>query len=159
MSRILTTGAPALCNAEATRQTFEAYLPYGHHKSASENPKVFKSTIVKKQSKRGLTLIMDPTLVHFTLSTHLTPQGLVDILHHRRKPRPVSDCSFRPWSGALAINDWTSKTNKPALHFADVFHQFCIWHWNLSISYPKMIDTPEITTSNVPFRRSNTTQT
>jgi hypothetical protein len=56
------------------------------HKSANENPKVFESTVIT-QSKRGLTLlIMDPDLVHFTLNTHLTPQGLVDILRHRRKP-------------------------------------------------------------------------
>ena len=108
--RILTTGAPAHCNAQATQENFDAYLKYGNHKSARENPNVFESTIVK-QSKRGLTLIMDPTLVHFTLNTHLTPQGLVDVLHHRRKPRPVSDSSFRPWSGANAINDWTSKVN------------------------------------------------
>ena len=100
------------------------------------NPKVSESTVIK-QSKRGLTLILNPTLVHFTLNTHLTPQGLVDILHHRREPRPVSDCSFRPWPGAFAINDWTNKINEPALHFADDFQQFCIWHWNLAISYPK----------------------
>ena len=55
-----------------------------------------------------------------------------------RKPRPVSDCSFRPWPGAFAINDWTSKTNEPTLHFADAFEQFCIWHWNQAISYPKL---------------------
>ena len=135
VTRILTKGAPALCNAEASMENFEAYLKYGNHKSAKENPKVFESTVVK-QSKRGLTLIMDPELVHFTLDTHLTPQGLVNILHHRRKPRPVSDSSFRPWAGAHAINDWTNKVNEPALHFADAFQQFCIWMWNLAISYP-----------------------
>ena len=133
--RLLVIGAPALCNAKASKQNFEAYLQYGNHKSANENPTVFEKTIVK-QSKRGLTLILDPALVHFTLNTHLTPQGLVDILHHRRKPRPVSDSSFRPWPGAFAINDWTSKANEPKLHFADSFQQFCIWMWNLAISYP-----------------------
>lgn len=95
----------------------------------------FESTAIK-QSKRGLTLIMDPNLVHFTLNTHLTPQGLVDVLHHRRKPRPLSDSSFRPWAGAYAINDWTSKVNEPALHFADAFQKVCIWMWNLVIWYP-----------------------
>jgi hypothetical protein len=134
--RILTTGAPALSNADAAHQNFDAYLQYGNHKSANKNQKIFESTIMK-QSKRGLTLIMDPDLMHFTLNTHLTPQGLVDILHYRRKPRPVSDSSFRPWSGVHAINDWTRKTNEPTLHFADSFHQFCIWHWNLAISYPQ----------------------
>ena len=136
VQRILTTGAPAYCNAEASQANFDAYLQYGNHKSARENPKVFEKTIIK-QSKRGLTLIMDPALVHFTLNTHMTPQGLVDIIHHRRKPRPVSDSSFRPWPGAHAINDWTSKTNEPPLHFADSFQQFLIWQWNLAISYPK----------------------
>ena len=135
VQRILVTGAPAKCNAEATSENFQAYLKYGNHKSANENQQVFDKTIIK-QSKRGLTLIMDPALVHFTLNTHLTPQGLVDILHHRRKPRPVSDSSFRPWPGASGINDWTSKATEPALHFADAFQKFCTWHWNLAISYP-----------------------
>jgi hypothetical protein len=89
-----------------------------------------------KQSKRGLTIIMDPDLVHFTLNTHLSPQGLVDVLHSRRKPRPLSDSSFRPLPGVHTIKNWTSKTNEPSLHFANSFHQFCIWHWNLAISYP-----------------------
>ena len=31
-------------------------------------------------------LIMDPDLVHFALNEHLSPQGLVDVLHERRKP-------------------------------------------------------------------------
>ncbi|KAI2490018.1 hypothetical protein MHU86_24562 [Fragilaria crotonensis] len=157
VDRILTTGAPAYCNAEATNENFNAYLNYGNHKSARENPDAFRSTIVK-QSKRGLTLIMDPALVHFTLNTHLTPQGLVDILHHRRKPRPVSDSSFRPWAGAHSINDWTSKVNEPPLHFADSFQQFCIWHWNLAISYPRTIDTQATTMFNAHSLGSNTTR-
>ena len=135
VQRILVTGAPAKCNAEATSKNFQAYLRYGNQKSANENQQVFDNTIIK-QSKRGLTLIMDPALVHFTLNTHLTPQGLVDILHHRRKPRPVSDSCFRPWLGASCINDWTSKATEPALHFTDAFQKFCTWHWNLAISYP-----------------------
>ena len=132
VERILTKGVPALCNAKATQENFEAYLKYGNHKSVKENPKVSESTTVIKQSKRGLTLMMNLALVHFTLNTHLIPQGLVDILHHRRKPKT----SLR-WSEAYAINDWTNKTNKPPLHFADEFQQFCIWHWNLAISHPQ----------------------
>ncbi|KAI2499843.1 hypothetical protein MHU86_14660 [Fragilaria crotonensis] len=79
---------------------------------------------------------MDPKLIHFTLNAHLSPQGLVDVLHARRKPRPLSDSSFRPWPGAMAINDWTNKKNEPTLHFASSFMNFCKWHWNLAISYP-----------------------
>ena len=89
-----------------------------------------------KQSKRGLTLIMDPDLIHFALNSHLSPQGLVDVLHARRKPRPLSDSSFRPWPGAMAIKDWTNKANEPALHFAKSFMNFCVWQWNLALTYP-----------------------
>lgn len=135
LQRILTTGAPAFCNATASESNFQAYLQYGNHTSVTDNQAVFADTIVK-QSKRGLTIIMDPALVHFALNVHLSPQGLVDVLHHRRKPRPLSDSSFRPWPGAYAINDWTNKCHEPSLHFADSFHHFCKWHWNLAISYP-----------------------
>ena len=137
VARILTLGAPALCNAEATEENFQAYLAYGNHQSVTNNQAVFESTIIK-QSKRGLTLIMDPAMIHFALNAHLSPQGLVDILHKRRKPRPLSDSSFRPFPGAYAINDWTHKKNEPALHFADSFHRFCIWQWNLAITYPNL---------------------
>ncbi|KAI2510434.1 hypothetical protein MHU86_4007 [Fragilaria crotonensis] len=135
ISRILLLGAPALCNASATEENFQAYLQYGNHESVKKNQQVYASTIVK-QNKRGLTLIMDPQLIHFALDAHLSPQGLVDVLHPRRKPRPLSDSSFRPWPGAMAINDWTNKKNEPALHFAKSFLNFCVWHWNLAITYP-----------------------
>ena len=105
---ILTLGARAYCNADASEANFQEFLNYGNHKSVTQNQSVFESTIVK-QRKRGLTLIMDPTMIHFALNAHLTPQGLVDIMHPRRKPRPISDCSFRPSPAAYAINDWTDK--------------------------------------------------
>jgi hypothetical protein len=135
VERILTLGAPAVCNAEASEANFQAYLKYGNHQSVTKNQSVFESTIVK-QSKRGLTLIMDPNMIHFALNAHLSPQGLVDVIHKRRKPRPLSDSSFRPHPGASAINDWTHKDNEPRLHFADSFNRFCVWQWNLAITYP-----------------------
>ena len=136
LQRILIFGAPAFCNAEASEENFQAFRAYGNHASVRDNQEVFKQTIIK-QSKRGLMLIMDPDLVHFALNVHLSPQGLVDVLHERRKPRPLSDSSFRPWPGAFAINDWTNKENEPSLHFADSLNQFCIWHWKLAITYPQ----------------------
>ena len=137
VKRIYTFGAPAFCNASATEANFQAFLQYGNHQSVTQNQDTFESTIIK-QSKRGLTLIMDPQLIHFALNAHLSPQGLVDIDHERRKPRPLSDSSFRPFPGAFAINDWTNKANEPALHFAHSFHRFCIWQWNLAITYPDL---------------------
>ena len=96
----------------------------------------YASTIVK-QSKRGLNLIMVLHLIHFALNAHLSPQGLVDVLHPRRKPRPIPDSSFWPNPSAMAINDWTNKTNEPKLSFANSFMNFCIWQWNLALTFPQ----------------------
>jgi hypothetical protein len=46
------------------------------------------------------------------------------------------DCSFRPSPSASAINDWTDKKYEPPLHFEGPFMRFCVWRWNLSLSYP-----------------------
>ena len=112
VERILTVGSSALFNARgASEANFQAYLKYGNHKSVTQNESVFASTIIK-QSKHGqLTLIIDPQLIHFVLNAHLTLQILVDIMHHRRKPRPISDSNFRPLPNSFAINDWTNKKN------------------------------------------------
>ena len=50
VERILTFGAPAVCNAEASESNFQAYRTYGNHQSVTQNQSVFESTIVK-QSK------------------------------------------------------------------------------------------------------------
>ena len=86
LERILISGAPALCNAVATEENFQAYRTNDNHTSVRENQEEFAKSIVK-QSKRGLTLIMDPDLIHFALNVHVTPQGIVDLMHPRRKPR------------------------------------------------------------------------
>ena len=136
VKQILTLGAPAYCNSSASEKNFQEFKNYGNHKSVKENQSVFESTIIK-QSKRGLTLVMDRAMINFSLNAqHLTPQGLVDICNPHRKPRPISDCTFRPSPGASAINNWTNKKNRPPLHFAGSFMRFCVWHWNLALSYP-----------------------
>ena len=57
-------------------------------------------------------------------------------MHHRRKPRPISEGSFRPFLNSFAINDWTNKKNEPTLHFSESFNRFLKWQWNLAITYP-----------------------
>jgi hypothetical protein len=137
ISRILRFGAPVQCNAEKTEENFQAYQQYGNHSFVTDNQDIFEKTIVK-QSKRGLMLIMDKNLMHFALNAHRTLQGLLDVLHHRCKPRPIFESSFQPYPWSFAINDWTSKTNEPPLHFSGSRQRFCQWHWNLTITYPMM---------------------
>lgn len=80
LSRILLMGAPAVSTAEATEQSFQAFLQYGSHASVTNNQTENVSTIVK-QSKRGLTLIKDLLFIQSTLNAPLSPQGLVNVIH------------------------------------------------------------------------------
>jgi hypothetical protein len=155
VERIFTFGALALCNANASEANFQAYLKYGNHQSVEQNQSVFESTIVK-QSKRGLTLIMDPQMIHYALNAHLSPQGLVDIIHKRRKPRPypiaVSD-------GILAHPPLTighTKTTSRAYTLPTPSTNSVYGNGILPLPIPTLIVTLAMTTSSVPFPGSST---
>jgi hypothetical protein len=61
VKRILTFGAPAVCNAEASESNFQAYLTYGNHQSVTQNQSVFESTIVKQTEQARTYLDNGPT--------------------------------------------------------------------------------------------------
>jgi hypothetical protein len=135
LERIWRTGVPALCNAEASHANFQEYLAYGNHSSMDEEPEMTLRTLIK-ESSRGYCLLFDRRMVHFTLNCHLTPNGLIDISNPYKNPRPVFDSSFRPKAWCSGINDWTTKTTEPPLHFGLSFMKAITWLYNMRISYP-----------------------
>lgn len=118
LEMVFRRGAPQHINATSSDENFKAYYNYGNHKSADIEPdKAFKAMV--KTNKRGLSLIFDDRLLLFTLHTHLTPIGCVDLNHPVKKPRVTYDASFRPDLSCHAINDWVSKDTEPILTFMD----------------------------------------
>jgi hypothetical protein len=136
LERIWRTGAPAFCNAEASEENFQAYLAYGNHSTVDEDPAVTSRTLLK-ESSRGYCLLFDARMANFTLNCHLTPNGLIDISHAYKNPRPIFDSSFRPEPWCSGINDWTTKQTEPPLHFGPSFVNFITWIYNMRISYPQ----------------------
>jgi hypothetical protein len=135
LERIWRTGVPAFCNAEASNANFQEYREYGNHATMHEEPDTTLRTLLK-ESSRGYCLLFDQRMVHFTLNCHLTPNGLIDLSHPYKNPRPVFDSSFRPKAWCSGINDWTNKTNEPPLHFGLSFLKFITWLYNMRITYP-----------------------
>ena len=135
LNRILTFGSPAKLNATNTEKNFQAYLAYGNHKSASDNPALMRKLIVKN-SRRGFIIIMDPELIHLIPNAHVTPQGIVDTDHVYRNPRPIHDSTFRPEPWCMAINDWIDKSAEPAVTFAPAYLRHLKFLYNLRITYP-----------------------
>ena len=130
-----TQGVPTSCNASASEANFQAFRKYGNHSSTDADPSKTYKTVLK-DNKKGYCITMDHRLIDFILHAHVTPQGLVDLNHPRRNPRPISDCSFHPEPWCHAINDWTNKDREGPVTFAPAFMDTCIWLYNLRISYP-----------------------
>jgi hypothetical protein len=131
---LYTRGAPHHCNAKATEDNFMAYFLYGNHKSAyTDLPTTWKSLV--KDFKSSYSLCTDERIIVFLLHAHCTPLGMVNILHHYKKARPVFDSTHHPYPWCFAINDWTSKYNEPTLEFPEKFMEYLIWIWNLRITY------------------------
>jgi hypothetical protein len=135
LRRVYHFGAPAYINAESTDSNFGHYFAYGNHKTILEDiPKTKKA--MTKDVRRGYNLVMDERLALLIPHLHLTPIGMVDLAKIYKEPRPIFDSTFRVTPSCMAINDWVDPLNEPAIHFPQSFLKFCIWIYNLRISYP-----------------------
>ena len=135
LARVYRSGCPAYCNAEASDENFIAYYKYGNHKSAYQDEASTLKALVK-DFKKSFCLCADERIIIFIPHAHLTPLGMVNILHRYKKARPVFDSTHHPFPWCFAINDWTSKYTEPELKFPESFEGQCIWIWNLRITYP-----------------------
>ena len=136
LERIFKFGVPNYINAHSSEENFQAFRHYGNHGSVDNIPDADARKTLVKNFKRGYVLVMNKDLLDFIPNMHLTPQGIVDLDHPHKNPRPIFDSSCRPQPWCSAINDWTNKRNEPNLIFATGFMLHLIWLWNLRISYP-----------------------
>jgi hypothetical protein len=135
LRRVYFFGAPAYINAESTDANFGHYFAYGNHKTILEDaPKTKRA--MSKDVRRGYNIVMDERLVLLIPHLHTTPMGMVDLDKIYKEPRPIFDSTFRVNPSSMAINDWVSPHNEPDIHFPKSFTNFCIWIYNLRISYP-----------------------
>jgi hypothetical protein len=135
LHRVYYFGAPAYINAESTDENFGRYFEYGNHKTILEDvPKTKKA--MSKDIRRGYNIVMDERLALLIPHLHTTPIGMVDLAKIYKEPRPIFDSTFRVTPSSMAINDWVDPSNEPDIHFPKSFNNFCIWIYNLRISYP-----------------------
>jgi hypothetical protein len=135
LRRIYYFGAPGYINAVSSDDNFWNYYRYGNHKTILEDvPKTKKA--MSKDIRRGYNIVMDQRLTLLIPHLHTTPIGMVDLNKIYKEPRPIFDSTFRVTPSSMAINDWMDPSNEPAIHFPHSFNNFCIWIYNLRISYP-----------------------
>jgi hypothetical protein len=158
VSRILTFGAPALCQAEASKENFQAYLKYGNHQSVSQNQSVFESTIIK-QSKQGLILIMDPQLIHFELNAHLSPKASSTLSTNVESPAPCQTAVFVPFLAPSPSTTGPTRATNPSCISPNPSSAYAsgtrIWRSLIRISIVTLVTT----TSNAHSLGSSIIQT
>ncbi|MGL5936272.1 MAG: hypothetical protein ACRCZI_11700, partial [Cetobacterium sp.] len=134
--RIFLHGIPASCRAVSNEKNFTAFYRYGNHSSVLAAPDEALGALVKDNKKGFTLLVFDHRVVLLMNHCHLTPQGLVDVDTPYKNPRPIFDCSFRPYPWCSAINDWTTPATEPPVTFAGAELSFMVWLYNLRITYP-----------------------
>jgi hypothetical protein len=100
-----------------------------------EDPAITYRTLLK-ESSRSQCVLFDNRMANFTLNCHMVPNGLIDLVHLSKKPRPIYDCSFHPKVRTSGINDWTKKETEPPLYFEKSFMNDLTFLYNMRISYP-----------------------
>ena len=132
----LKRGAPNQCTAESSPENQQAFFEYGNHRSVVENHDLMLKTVTK-EAKKGYVLVFPVSVLDFIIHAHRTPQGIVDIDHSYRKPRPVFDSTHRPAPWCRAINDHLDNKHEPTLEFPKAVMRYAVYLWNLRISYPR----------------------
>jgi hypothetical protein len=135
LERVFVFGCPNQVNATSSDANFHAYLAYGNHTTVLDDIDATKAAF-SKDVRRSYSLPANPILSYFAYHMHLNPVGMVLPTRPNKKHRPIVDCSFRPEVWCHAVNDWTSPTTEPDIHFAGSFQRYLIWIHNLRISYP-----------------------
>lgn len=113
---VMSRGLPQHCHATNTEENYQDYYRYGNHPSCDSDPAKTRATLIK-DNKKGYTLVFDHRLLKFLLHSHITPQGITDLDHPYKKPRPFFDGSFRPKVTSMSLNDWLSSSTEPDLSF------------------------------------------
>lgn len=135
LENVFLFGLPQRCVATSSEENFQTFFRYGNHKSCLEDDQKTRDALIK-DNKRGYTLLFDQRALKFLLHAHVTPQGITDLDHPIKEPRPFFDASFRPSHTAMALNDWIDTSTEPVLTFMRAELEFMKWLNALRVAFP-----------------------
>ena len=133
IERILNLQTPAEFSWEEPAQNKMDFLKRGNSPSFNAHPEVVDKALNKEE--RNHHLMPFPGFVcRFASSARHVSQAL--LMKAGKKARLIWDGTVKASAHEIAMNEATSTAKEAQITFGYVYMAFCIWLWNLRISYP-----------------------
>ena len=133
MRRLLTRGAPAQLNWEEPAKNKLAFIRRGNSPSLLQHPVDLQKALVKEVRNSNL-MPMARWACTCSAFGHHVPQHIR--VQKGGKPRLIWNGTTKENAQDITMNETTNTANEAEITFGYVYMSFCIWLWNLRITYP-----------------------
>jgi len=135
--RILDFGCPANFNWEEPEENKAIFLRQGNHPSIKAYVPIVTKTL-NKEERNSHVVPFPRYFVFFSPYARTTPQTVMNANSADKKARLCWDGTTTHAPHEISMNQITPTENEAAVTFGYVYMAFCIWIWNLRISYPNI---------------------
>ena len=135
MKRILEFGCPAEFNWDEPAENKMIFLRRGNHPSIKTHMPIVTKTL-NKEERNSHVVPFPRYFVFFSPYARTTPQTVVNPNHPDKKARLCWDGTTIANPHEISMNQVTPTVNEAEVTFGYVHLYFCIWIWNLRITYP-----------------------
>lgn len=136
MSRILTHGSPAHLNWFEPHTNKHAFVRRGNHPAVRQHQQIVDKTLAKEVRYSHL-IPLPRWMCTCSAYGHHVPQNI--LIKPGKKPRLIWDGKTKKFYYEITTNEMTGTELEENILFGTVFMSFCIWIYNLRISYPDEI--------------------
>ena len=133
MSRVLTQGCPAQLNWFEPHANKESFVRRGNHPAVRQHKQIVDKTLAKEVRHSHL-IPLPRWFCTCSAYGHHVPQNI--LLKTGKKPRLIWDGKTKKFYYEVTTNEMTGTEAEEDILFGSVFLTFCIWIYNLRISYP-----------------------
>ena len=136
IERILTKGCPAEFNWEEPAENKEAFIRRGNNPTVTAHcPHVLKT--LNKEERNSHVMCFSRWLCRASPYARVNGQTLIPGDEEKgKKWRLVWDGTTKCYWYELTMNEVTPTRREPEITFGFAYMMFCIWIWNLRISFP-----------------------
>ena len=141
MHRILDSGCPAKFIWEESADNKEVFIRRGNNPSVDKNPEIVNKTVNDKEGKSHV-LPFPRYLLRASPYGRCTPQTIIPgklnaVTGEKKKSRLCWDGTTKVHWWETTMNEVTPMDLEAVITFGYVYMSFCIWIYNLRISFPK----------------------
>ena len=131
--RILDLQTPAEFNWEEPANNKAAFLRKGNSPSLDRHPDVVTKTLNKEERNHHL-MPFPGWVARFSAHAHHVKQTI--LMKAGKKARLIWDGTDKSTADEITMNDVTNTAKEAAITFGCVYMAFCVWIYNLRVSYP-----------------------